>query len=141
MSVQFPDQESLSDRNKGLVLAVSSSIFIGASFIVKKKGLRAAGATGIRAGSTPDRAVVTVVMHGHDKLSRVYIAYDAGSGGYSYLSKPLWWAGMVTMIVGEIANFAAYAFAPAILVTPLGALSIIVRYVRQLRFFLVLAMA
>ncbi|XP_020110170.1 probable magnesium transporter NIPA2 isoform X3 [Ananas comosus] len=33
---------------------------------------------------------------------------------------------MITMIVGEIANFAAYAFAPAILVTPLGALSIIV---------------
>jgi drug/metabolite transporter (DMT)-like permease len=30
------------------------------------------------------------------------------------------------MIVGECANFAAYAFAPAILVTPLGALSIIV---------------
>lgn len=34
---------------------------------------------------------------------------------------------MITMIVGEVANFAAYAFAPAILVTPLGALSIIVR--------------
>jgi drug/metabolite transporter (DMT)-like permease len=30
------------------------------------------------------------------------------------------------VIVGEIANFAAYAFAPAILVTPLGALSIII---------------
>lgn len=30
------------------------------------------------------------------------------------------------MVVGEAANFAAYAFAPAILVTPLGALSIIV---------------
>ena len=71
----------------------------------------------------------------------MYIAENAGSGGYSYLSKPLWWAGMVTMVVGEIANFAAYAFAPAILVTPLGALSIIVRYVRQLRFFLALAMA
>ena len=41
--------------------------------------------------------------------------------------QPLWWAGMLTMIVGEGANFAAYAFAPAILVTPLGALSIIVR--------------
>ena len=36
---------------------------------------------------------------------------------------------MLTMVVGEIANFAAYAFAPAILVTPLGALSIIVRSV------------
>ena len=33
----------------------------------------------------------------------------------------------LTVIVGEIANFAAYAFAPAILVTPLGALSIIIR--------------
>lgn len=30
------------------------------------------------------------------------------------------------MILGEIANFAAYAFAPAILVTPLGAVSIII---------------
>lgn len=50
----------------------------------------------------------------------------AGYGGYSYLVEPLWWIGMISMIVGEIANFAAYAFAPAILVTPLGALSIII---------------
>ena len=33
------------------------------------------------------------------------------------------------MVVGEAANFSAYAFAPAILVTPLGALSVLVRYV------------
>lgn len=33
-------------------------------------------------------------------------------------------AGIV--IIGEIANFAAYAFAPAILVTPLGALSVLI---------------
>ncbi|GMM50147.1 hypothetical protein DASB73_011050 [Starmerella bacillaris] len=45
---------------------------------------------------------------------------------YDYLKKPLWWAGMLTMAVGEIANFAAYTFAPAILVTPLGALSVII---------------
>ncbi|KAM7478824.1 hypothetical protein LguiA_027037 [Lonicera macranthoides] len=87
-----------SDNIKGLVLALSSSFFIGASFIIKKKGLKKAGASGVR----------------------------AGSGGYSYLYEPLWWVGMITMIVGEIANFAAYAFAPAILVTPLGALSIII---------------
>ena len=31
------------------------------------------------------------------------------------------------VIVGEIANFVAYIYAPAVLVTPLGALSIIVR--------------
>lgn len=87
-----------SDQVVGLVLAISSSIFIGSSFIVKKRGLRLAGASGLR----------------------------AGAGGFSYLREPIWWAGLLSMIVGEAANFAAYAFAPAILVTPLGALSIIV---------------
>lgn len=33
------------------------------------------------------------------------------------------------MGAGEAANFAAYAFAPATLVTPLGALSVLIRYV------------
>ncbi|XP_010063768.2 probable magnesium transporter NIPA3 isoform X1 [Eucalyptus grandis] len=92
------DKGMSSDNIKGLVMALSSSLFIGASFIVKKKGLKKAGASGVR----------------------------AGVGGYSYLYEPLWWVGMITMVVGEIANFAAYAFAPAILVTPLGALSIII---------------
>ncbi|QHO25157.1 putative magnesium transporter [Arachis hypogaea] len=55
-----------------------------------------------------------------------YLEFDFGVGGYSYLLEPLWWVGMITMIVGEIANFVAYAFAPTVLVTPLGALSIIV---------------
>lgn len=40
-----------SDNIKGLVLALSSSFFIGASFIVKKKGLKKAGASGVRAGN------------------------------------------------------------------------------------------
>ncbi|KAF3779445.1 putative magnesium transporter [Nymphaea thermarum] len=84
---------------KGFLLAVVSSAFIGSSFILKKKGLKRAGAYGER----------------------------AGSGGYGYLLEPLWWVGMTSMIAGEIANFVAYIFAPAVLVTPLGALSIIVR--------------
>jgi hypothetical protein len=44
------------------------------------------------------------------------------------LVKNFSWEIATTVIVGEIANFAAYAFAPAILVTPLGALSIIIRH-------------
>lgn len=40
-----------SDNIKGLVLGLSSSFFIGASFIVKKKGLKKAGASGVRAGN------------------------------------------------------------------------------------------
>jgi hypothetical protein len=38
------------DNSKGLALAISSSLFIGASFIIKKKGLKKAGSTGMRAG-------------------------------------------------------------------------------------------
>lgn len=86
-----------SDNIHGFILAVSSSVFIGSSFIVKKKGLLKSGSNGTR----------------------------AGMGGHAYLYEPWWWAGMIAMIVGEVANFAAYAYAPAILVTPLGALSII----------------
>ncbi|KAM1348532.1 hypothetical protein ACFX2F_002708 [Malus domestica] len=36
-----------SDNIKGLICALSLSLFIGASFIVKKKGLTKAGASGI----------------------------------------------------------------------------------------------
>ncbi|KAH0739121.1 hypothetical protein MTR67_041704 [Solanum verrucosum] len=90
--------EGVSDNVHGVILAISSSIFIGSSFVIKKQGLKKAGANGKR----------------------------AGSGGHSYLLEPCWWAGMLSMIVGEGANFAAYAYAPAVLVTPLGALSMIV---------------
>ncbi|KAI5290409.1 hypothetical protein KEM54_001607 [Ascosphaera aggregata] len=66
---------------------------IGASFVITKKGLNQAS----------DR-------HGFE------------GEGYSYLRSPIWWGGIVALVIGESANFAAYAFAPAILVTPLGAL-------------------
>ncbi|KAL2753628.1 hypothetical protein ACRALDRAFT_2043988 [Sodiomyces alcalophilus JCM 7366] len=46
--------------------------------------------------------------------------------GFVYLKSPVWWAGIATLVVGEVCNFAAYAFAPAILVTPLGALSVLI---------------
>ncbi|KAB1220691.1 Magnesium transporter NIPA2 [Morella rubra] len=98
---------SFEDNLKGFLLAVVSSAFIGSSFIIKKLGLQRAGASGNR----------------------------ASSGGYGYLKEPFWWVGMVTMIVGELANFVAYMFAPAVLVTPLGALSIIVSAVLA-HFFL-----
>ncbi|XP_051698472.1 magnesium transporter NIPA3 isoform X1 [Oryctolagus cuniculus] len=83
----------------GLVLAVSSSIFIGSSFILKKKGLLELANKGIT---------------------------RAGQGGHSYLKEWLWWAGLLSMGAGEAVNFAAYAFAPATLVTPLGALSVLI---------------
>ncbi|KAK7545988.1 magnesium transporter NIPA-domain-containing protein [Phyllosticta citricarpa] len=85
------------DKYVGLMLAISSSLAIGTSFVLTKKGLNQAGE-----------------RHGFD------------GSGFAYLRSSIWWGGIITMVIGEIANFAAYAFAPAILVTPLGALSVLI---------------
>ncbi|KAM3227546.1 hypothetical protein ACQJBY_054380 [Aegilops geniculata] len=61
------------DNVRGLTLAMSSSAFIGSSFVIKKIGLKKAGDSGARA--------------------------RAGSGGHSYLYEPLWWLGMVTSFI------------------------------------------
>ncbi|KAL4659805.1 magnesium transporter NIPA2-like isoform X2 [Arapaima gigas] len=83
----------------GLALAVLSAFLIGGSVILKKKALlRLAGKGETR----------------------------AGNGGHGYLKDWLWWSGLLTMGAGEAANFAAYMFAPATVVTPLGALSVLI---------------
>uniref|UniRef100_M3Y1T5 NIPA like domain containing 1 n=1 Tax=Mustela putorius furo TaxID=9669 RepID=M3Y1T5_MUSPF len=58
----------------GLVLAVSSSIFIGSSFILKKKGLLQLAKKGVT---------------------------RAGQGGHSYLKEWLWWAGLLSISFGN----------------------------------------
>ncbi|KAI9319320.1 magnesium transporter [Dichotomocladium elegans] len=88
----------IQDKYIGLILAMSSSVFIGLSFIITKKGLMNA--------------------QRHHGASAV-------DGKHHYLRNWTWWAGMGTMAAGEVLNFSAYSFAPAILVTPLGALSVI----------------
>uniref|UniRef100_T1PGV5 Magnesium transporter NIPA n=1 Tax=Musca domestica TaxID=7370 RepID=T1PGV5_MUSDO len=91
----------------GVGLAISSCFFIGSSFIIKKKGL--------------------MRLNRHGELR-------ASAGGFGYLKEWIWWAGLLTMGLGEAANFAAYAFAPASLVTPLGALSVIISAVMASQF-------
>lgn len=92
------DDKPQSYKLIGLALAVASGLFIGVSFVLKKYGLLKANAK-----------------------------YNEEAGeGYGYLKNWYWWGGMTLMILGEICNFAAYLFADAILVTPLGALSVVV---------------
>ena len=87
----------LEDKYVGLSLAVASGFGIGSSVVVTKKGLDTARQ-----------------KHGFQGT------------GHEYFKSPIWWFGMILMGLGEFANFAAYAFAPAVLVTPLGALSVLV---------------
>ncbi|KAG9244893.1 magnesium transporter NIPA-domain-containing protein [Calycina marina] len=82
----------------GISLAVASGVFIGVSFVLKKVGLLKAN-----------------------------VKYEEVAGeGYGYLKNAFWWGGMSLMIIGEICNFVAYAFVDAILVTPMGALSVVI---------------
>ncbi|KAJ0425802.1 magnesium transporter NIPA-domain-containing protein [Aspergillus carlsbadensis] len=87
----------ISDKYIGLLLAILSTMAIGTSFVITKMGLNHASE-----------------RHGFE------------GEGFSYLKSPTWWAGTSILAIGEAANFAAYAFAPAILVTPLGALSVLI---------------
>ncbi|OMJ12841.1 putative magnesium transporter NIPA3 [Smittium culicis] len=81
----------------GMTLALVSSLAIGSSFVLTKMGLNSASKK-----------------------------YGSATKGLNYFKSKIWWLGMIFMAIGEFANFAAYSFAPAILVTPLGALSVIV---------------
>jgi hypothetical protein len=56
-------------RAIGITLAISSGIFIGASFIFKKKGLLDTNALGHAAGQ-----------------------------GHAYLKSKMWWSGMILMV-------------------------------------------
>ncbi|KAL0577853.1 hypothetical protein V5O48_004125 [Marasmius crinis-equi] len=63
-------------RIVGIILAISSGLLIGVSYVVKKKGLIKSQAGGV-----------------------------AGEG-VAYLKSWLWWSGMILMILGELCNFA-----------------------------------
>ncbi|XP_056254292.1 magnesium transporter NIPA4 [Seriola aureovittata] len=98
-STHMTDANSSYNLWLGLTLALLSAFLIGGSVILKKKAL-------LRLADT-----------GHTR---------AGDGGHGYLKDWLWWGGLLTMGAGEVCNFVAYMFAPATLVTPLGALSVLI---------------
>ncbi|XP_070604187.1 NIPA-like protein 2 isoform X1 [Erythrolamprus reginae] len=57
-----------------------------------------------------------------------------------YRSK-LWWSGIIFMGIGEIGNFAAYGFAPVMVVAPLGSVAVIGGTVMLVGMFLLVTFA
>lgn len=56
----------------------------------------------------------------------VYVrAENPKTSGLPYYSQPLWWFGLLGMILGELGNFFAYAWGPIALIVPLGSLSVV----------------
>jgi hypothetical protein len=54
------------------------------------------------------------------------VAHERNKGGGSYLKVPLWWMGTILMIFGELGNLIAYSLAKPSLISPLGAISVLV---------------
>ncbi|XP_068425975.1 NIPA-like protein 2 [Clinocottus analis] len=59
---------------------------------------------------------------------------QARRGSAPYYTSALWWTGVALMGVGELGNFAAYGFAPASLIAPLGCVSVIASAVISVLF-------
>ena len=52
-------------------------------------------------------------------------AHTKAQPGAAYTGSRLWWLGVTLMVLGEVGNFMAYGFAPATLVAPMGAVSVV----------------
>nr|XP_047934420.1 magnesium transporter NIPA2-like isoform X1 [Anser cygnoides] len=116
----------------GLGLALASSAFIGGSFILKKKGLLRLGRRGRPRGKEDTRTCENG-CGGQGCCAKRRLLLLAGTVLSRLHNIPQRNMGQLVG-VGEAANFAAYAFAPATLVTPLGALSVLVSAVLSSTF-------
>jgi len=59
-------------------------------------------------------------------FSVMKIAHERNTGGKNYLTIPMWWAGTSLMVLGELGNLVAYSLAKPSLISPLGAISVVV---------------
>ena len=89
-------------------------------------------------GSTPTSRSASLALNGgisladehspllnNDHAADEVVGSQRQSNDTRYLSDKWWWLGMAIMLFGETGNFAAYGFAPAILVAPLGTVTLI----------------
>lgn len=70
-------------------------------------------------------AVVSSFINGSTFVLQKKGILRSRKAGRTYLSDCVWWTGTLAMIVGQVGNFLAHNAAPAVLVTPLGALGVL----------------
>ncbi|XP_066522216.1 magnesium transporter NIPA1 [Hoplias malabaricus] len=70
-------------------------------------------------------AIVSSFINGSTFVLQKKGILRARRSGRTYLTDYVWWCGTLAMIVGQLGNFLAQNAAPAVLVTPLGALGVL----------------
>lgn len=113
----------------GLLFALASSALIGASYVMNKHSTEKINKKSDNDPETspPDQIMLKPRRATLESIKiNIQSKKDADSNlGYKFLKSPLWWCYILFTAGGEACNAVAYNFAPATLVTPLGALSMV----------------
>ncbi|KAI9218162.1 magnesium transporter NIPA-domain-containing protein [Blastocladiella britannica] len=78
------------------------------------------------AADSPNALLFPTTVPGAGALEVAVAPLKRKKRGPPYLYSPQWWVGTVLMLTGEVANLGAYGFSSAIVVAPLGALSVVI---------------
>ncbi|WFD29553.1 hypothetical protein MSPP1_000562 [Malassezia sp. CBS 17886] len=116
----------------GIVVAVGSNMLISLALNCQKLAHMQLHTAAASPASPPPLAPRA---RGTDERSPLLAAGGRGAAGDVYQAPPpltpaylrskLWWTGFALMTLGESGNFLSYGFAPASLVAPLGAVSLL----------------
>lgn len=90
---------ALEGKYIGLILAICSSLLIGTSFVITKKGLLTSSTKehgnykylGVLSSSPIKKLPPKKIGHATDS--------------HRYLKNPVWWVGLIVMVMGEVMNF------------------------------------
>lgn len=113
----------------GFLLAICGNTLIACSLTLQKSAHNTiAGSAGSLEQCETDDDSPDVECHSdHSPRSPPIASGPTASdpNGLGFLRNPTWWMGTFLMAAGEVGNFAAFGFAPASLVAPLGAWSVV----------------
>lgn len=131
----------------GILCALASSCFIGASYVINKKSTENINKSTslndlseISPGDDnsimlkPRKSTLESIKINIQNTRRKDEENSNNSLGYKFLKSPLWWCYILFTAGGEGCNAVAYNYAPATLVTPLGALSMVTTCILSSQF-------
>ncbi|KAJ3392052.1 hypothetical protein HDU92_008650 [Lobulomyces angularis] len=132
----FTDSSTLSvveiERHSsiGVIVAIIGNILISVSLNVQKlvhNNLKKGSLTKTlsKSISETDPLLINSQIYGNNTVEVELTTINQSPEEKAYYTVPLWWVGLSCMAIGELGNFSAYGFAPAILVTPLGTVALI----------------
>lgn len=116
----------------GFLLAICGNTLIACSLTLQKRAHNSVSAVEpLPDQEDPDQEIPPEREYPYDSTSSEHSSNSSHSPAHlshtslHFLRNPTWWIGTFLMAAGEVGNFAAFAFAPASLVAPLGAWSVV----------------